>query len=80
MYVDASTYISSRAFPSKLLTLPEDGSSGTEVKETRPADVKDEDSHPVLLPGLDLLNRGSFAFFESLALESDAVQILEDSL
>jgi hypothetical protein len=34
----------------------------------------------VLLPGLDLLNRGSFAFFKSLALDTDAVQILEDSL
>lgn len=66
MYIDASTYISSRAFPSKLLTLPKEGSSGTKVKETSPADVKDEESHPLLLPGLDLLNRASIAFFEFL--------------
>lgn len=44
-YLLASTYLSSRAFPSRLLHLPtpEDPTPST-------------DSHPILLPGIDLLN------------------------
>ncbi|KAK4685632.1 hypothetical protein P7C73_g4519, partial [Tremellales sp. Uapishka_1] len=49
----AMTYLSSRAFPSKLIRLPEDGkaTSSTAVQVS-----EEEESHPVLIPGLDLLN------------------------
>ncbi|WOO80919.1 Ribosomal lysine N-methyltransferase set10 [Vanrija pseudolonga] len=46
-YLAVATYLSSRAFPSHLLTLP-DGQAQ--------APSTDAESYPVLLPGLDLLN------------------------
>ncbi|WWC66594.1 uncharacterized protein I206_100497 [Kwoniella pini CBS 10737] len=48
-YLASATYLSSRSFPSKLLRRPEEGSVTHEAK-------KDEESQPVLLPGLDLFN------------------------
>ncbi|KAI9638021.1 uncharacterized protein MKK02DRAFT_36002 [Dioszegia hungarica] len=51
-YLLTATYLSSRAFPSKLLRLPDTGSSTTSAIQTS----DEEDSHPVLLPGVDLFN------------------------
>lgn len=48
----ASTYLSSRAFPSKLLSLPSSGSTRTTAVQT----AEEEESHPALLPGIDLFN------------------------
>lgn len=47
-YLLASTYLSSRAFPSRLLVLPSSNSSAPSPASTA--------SHPVLLPGIDILN------------------------
>ncbi|TXT10442.1 uncharacterized protein COLE_04376 [Cutaneotrichosporon oleaginosum] len=49
LYAALNAHVSSRAFPSALLRLP----SGS---ETSAASTPVEESHPVLLPGLDLLN------------------------
>jgi hypothetical protein len=54
-YLAASTYLSSRSFPSALLKLPEEGTTSSSAVNTSP----DEESHPVLLPGVDMLNRDS---------------------
>lgn len=51
-YLASATYLSSRAFPSKLLQLPDTGSSTTSAIQTS----DEEESHPVLLPGVDLFN------------------------
>ncbi|WVW82084.1 hypothetical protein I302_104089 [Kwoniella bestiolae CBS 10118] len=52
-YLATSTYMSSRSFPSKLLRIPDQANSAThEAKK----DDGDEESQPVLLPGLDLFN------------------------
>lgn len=52
-YLLASTYISSRAFPSRLLSLGGPSASS----QTSPTSTEgSEDSHPILLPGIDLLN------------------------
>ncbi|WVR05731.1 hypothetical protein IAU60_002756 [Kwoniella sp. DSM 27419] len=51
-YLATATYMSSRAFPSKLLKLPGDGSAAEHA-----ADKEDEEvSQPVLLPGVDIFN------------------------
>ncbi|EIW66319.1 hypothetical protein TREMEDRAFT_35092 [Tremella mesenterica DSM 1558] len=47
-YRDASFYVSSRAFPSSLLQIQ----NGTESDMILPGEI----SHPILVPGLDLLN------------------------
>lgn len=49
-YLAVQTFLSSRAFPSSLLSL--EGETRTVEKET----ASSTPSHPVLLPGLDLLN------------------------
>lgn len=50
-YLATATYMSSRAFPSKLLDLPSDG-------EMTPQSTRiDGVSKPVLLPGVDIFNR-----------------------
>ncbi|WRT63968.1 uncharacterized protein IL334_000895 [Kwoniella shivajii] len=49
-YLVISTYMSSRSFPSKLLRIPEQGGSTSQIAK------KDDESQPVLLPGLDLFN------------------------
>ncbi|ORY30006.1 hypothetical protein BCR39DRAFT_530565 [Naematelia encephala] len=51
-YLSCATYISSRAFPSKLLRIPDSGSVETRAVDTS----EEEESHPVLLPGVDLFN------------------------
>lgn len=51
-YLTASTYLSSRAFPSKLLQLPDTQPISTTAVRTD----SEEESHPVLLPGVDLFN------------------------
>jgi hypothetical protein len=54
-YLTAATYLSSRAFPSKLLQLSRIvSSSGMDTFD------EGEESHPVLLPGIDLFNRSHF--------------------
>ena len=60
-YLTAVTCISSRAFPSKLLHIPSHGSVTTSAVDTS----YEEESHPVLLPGVDLLNRVYFVFLPS---------------
>jgi hypothetical protein len=53
-YLTAASYISSRAFPSKLLSMADGG------KETQTNAVQtssEEESHPVLIPGMDIFNR-----------------------
>jgi hypothetical protein len=47
-YASLNAHVSSRAFPSALLRLPDGAETSAE---------KVEESYPVLLPGLDLLNR-----------------------
>lgn len=51
-YLATATYLSSRAFPSKLLRLSDIGSLTTSAVQTS----SEEESHPVLLPGVDLFN------------------------
>jgi hypothetical protein len=64
-YLAAATYLSSRAFPSRLLRLPDEGqgrvdAQAQDVKEIRGVKtITEEDSYPVLLPALDLFNRMS---------------------
>jgi hypothetical protein len=54
-YLTAATYVSSRAFPSKLLKMADEG-----VKETNAVQTSaEEESHPVLIPGMDIFNRKS---------------------
>jgi len=55
----ASTYLSSRAFPSRLLILPPPTSTSSDPTTTlasTPADSTPGPSHPILLPGIDILN------------------------
>lgn len=54
-YLAATSYISSRAFPSRLLSLQTAANNG--AGETKA--VSDDESYPVLIPGLDLFNRES---------------------
>ncbi|WVQ85339.1 hypothetical protein IAT38_007504 [Cryptococcus sp. DSM 104549] len=49
-YLATATYMSSRAFPSKLLNLPADGGSASHTAGA------EEVSKPVLLPGVDIFN------------------------
>ena len=52
MYLTAATHLSSRAFPSKLLSSPVPLPGGGILTEG-------DESHPILLPGIDLFNRMS---------------------
>lgn len=54
-YLTAATYISSRAFPSKLLKLDAGNGGSTSAVQTS----EEEESHPVLIPGMDMFNRWS---------------------
>jgi hypothetical protein len=55
-YLTAASYISSRAFPSKLLSMSEAGKN-TETNAVQTS--AEEESHPVLIPGMDIFNRKS---------------------
>ena len=55
-YLTAASYISSRAFPSKLLSMSEAGKN-TETNAVQTS--AEEESHPVLIPGMDIFNRTS---------------------
>ncbi|KAL7410742.1 hypothetical protein BDY24DRAFT_399189 [Mrakia frigida] len=56
-YLLASTYLSSRAFPSRLLILPPPTASIPTTSETGAAPAPAPGpSHPILLPGIDILN------------------------
>lgn len=57
-YLAVATYLTSRAFPSALLRLP-NGETKTSSSETETEVGAEAESHPVLLPGLDMLNRAS---------------------
>lgn len=52
-YLTAATYISSRAFPSKLLNIVSGKPTETSAVQTS----EEEESHPVLIPGMDMFNR-----------------------
>lgn len=51
-YLTAASYISSRAFPSKLLSMKDKETNAVQTSE-------EEESHPVLIPGMDIFNRTS---------------------
>ncbi|WWC86058.1 uncharacterized protein L201_000929 [Kwoniella dendrophila CBS 6074] len=77
-YLATATYMSSRAFPSKLLNIPEEGGSATHE-----AKKDDQESQPVLLPGLDLFNhsRGQpILWLSSLTPSADDTKIPSVSL
>lgn len=57
-YLAVATYLTSRAFPSALLRLPDGETTSSETEVGAEAE-----SHPVLLPGLDMLNRASPPLF-----------------
>lgn len=63
-FLTAATYIASRAFPSKLLSVTQGEASETTAVQTS----EEEESHPVLIPGMDMFNRGSLAAPSSLGL------------
>jgi len=55
-YLTAASYISSRAFPSKLLSMSE---AGRDTETNAVQTSEEEESHPVLIPGMDIFNRES---------------------
>ena len=67
-YLAATTYISSRAFPSRLLSLPptnDQQAAATGPDETDGKEEGADGSYPVLLPGLDLFNRAYGLIFRT---------------
>jgi hypothetical protein len=74
-YIAVGTYLSSRAFPSKLLNLPLSGEGKVnpqeDIGERGIMTNTEEESHPVLLPALDLFNRESSSLIFLMMLQAD---------